>query len=367
MLKILHLLYAGNTGGIEKLCKDIGLHTGKMEHHFLFAHTGGKLYEEMTAAGLSTYCYSYGNKDIFPMRKEIKRLISELGIDVVMIHHPAPLFWLACMPLMKKKGGARFLVYAHNNYGELIKNSSWKRFLYNRLLKKSAGVIAISEFVKKTLTDNSGVSEDKVHVVYNGVHAEDYNMVNSVKVDNQIRLLFIGRLIEKKGVQVLLEALNLIKGEKGIRLSVVGDGPYKPVLEDYVKANGLEDLVTFHGEKRDVIPFMQDADVFVHPAIWEEGFGITLIEAMSAGLPCVAFDRGALSEIIVQQKTGYLIDEISAEKLSDTILKLRDMEKEPFSEMKLFSKERAKDFSMEKLSDRLVTVVKECMDEKQVF
>lgn len=365
MLKILHLLYAGNTGGIEKLCKDIGLYADeKMESHFLFAHTGGKLYDEMEAAGLSVYRYSYANKDIFPLRKEIKRLVKERNIDAVLIHHPAPLFWLACMPLMKKKGMPVFMVYAHNNYQELTGHTGWKRFLYNRLLKKSAGTIAISNFVKDSVVNGSGVNANKVHVVYNGVHVEDYKEVASNKADGKIRLLYVGRLIEKKGVQVLLEAMKLLKNETGITLSVVGDGPYKETLVSYVKDNGLEDTVTLHGEQRNVVTFMQEADAFIHPAVWEEGFGITLIEAMSAGLPCVAFNRGALGEIIVQDETGYLIDGISAGKLSETILQLRDMDKEAFANMKRAARERSRDFSVDKLLEQLSTAVKECMDER---
>lgn len=361
-MKILHLLYAGGTGGIEKLCKDIGLYSKDVENHFLFAHTGGKLYEEMSGAHLPVYLYSYGNKDIVPFRKELRRLCEKLKVDAVLIHHPAPLFWLACMPLIKSMKQTAFLVYAHNNYEELTGKKAWKRLLYNRLLKKAAGVVAISEFVKASVIKGSKVNPQKVNVVYNGVHVEDYAGVNSIRPKGSLRLLYVGRLIEKKGVQVLLEAMNRLKGQEEITLSVVGDGSYRKTLETYVKDKGLEKTVTFYGEQRDVPAFMQSSDVFVHPAIWEEGFGITLIEAMSAGLICVAFNRGALNEIIVNGTTGYLVEEVDADKLSQTILMLLDMTDERFMEMKAMARKRACGFSIETLLEQLKLTVKECMD-----
>ena len=72
----------------------------------------------------------------------------------------------------------------------------------------------------------------------------------------------------------------------------------------------------FLGRRTDVPQLLQQADLFVHPAVWEEGFGITLIEAMASGVPCLAFPKGAIPEIIGPEIDGFLTEEVSAAALT---------------------------------------------------
>ena len=96
-------------------------------------------------------------------------------------------------------------------------------------------------------------------------------------------------MIEKKGVQVLLKAAAKLTPKQNYKIHIVGDGPYKKELQKQTKKLGIESIVSFWGNQRDIVERLTNADIFVHPAIWEEGFGISIIEAMSCGKICIAW------------------------------------------------------------------------------
>lgn len=315
-MKILHLLYAGGTGGIEKLCKDIGLKSTQDENVFWFVHEGGNICEEMQHEKLEVIKTHYENRNIFPLYRQLKEEVTTRQIDIIVVHHPAPLLWLALHLYLMKKERAGVIVYAHNSYGEIIKRSRKKALIYNGLLRKCGHVIAISEYVKSTFSHVRGLSSDKISVVYNGVDVTTYRTERSKTHGGAVSLLYVGRLIPEKGVDKLLHAMALMKYKESVELTVVGDGSARTELEGIVKDTDLGKQVCFAGIQRNVADYLAAADVFVHPAVWEEGFGITVVEAMSAGLVCVTFSKGALPEIIQTGVNGFIVEECSEAALA---------------------------------------------------
>ena len=104
-----------------------------------------------------------------------------------------------------------------------------------------------------------------------------------------VELLFLGRLVKRKGCITLLEALSIIQrsttGMPKVRLTIVGDGPLKTHLEEYVAKKGLNDWVRFIGfiNEADKPRYLASADISVFPSISGESFGFVLLEAMSSG------------------------------------------------------------------------------------
>ena len=117
---------------------------------------------------------------------------------------------------------------------------------------------------------------------------------------------------------LLLEALAACPTDTPITLTLVGSdhGGYTEQMQALSARLHLEDKVQFLGRRTDVPQLLQQADLFVHPAVWEEGFGITLIEAMASGVPCLAFPKGAIPEIIGPEIDGFLTEEVSAAALT---------------------------------------------------
>lgn len=127
---------------------------------------------------------------------------------------------------------------------------------------------------------------------------------------DELRLLFVSRLIERKGLQFLLPQLREIQRQcaarkKNVSLAVVGDGPYREELERIVRDNKIEDIVTFYGQKSkaELPMYYREADIFVFPSK-KEGMPNVVLEAMSYGLPIVMTPCEGSAELI--HDNGYV-------------------------------------------------------------
>lgn len=164
-------------------------------------------------------------------------------------------------------------------------------------------IIAVSEHTKNILLKH-GVSKNSVHVVPNGIDTELFTPQTSAGAIK--KLIYIGYLVEHKGVHVLLEALSKV-GDSSLQLSIVGDGIYRDELERLTAKYRLEDQVDFLGSKTagEVAQLLKEHDALVHPS-FIESFGITVIEAMASGLPALATRNGG-SEYIITDTTGIIV------------------------------------------------------------
>lgn len=130
------------------------------------------------------------------------------------------------------------------------------------------------------------------------------------------RLVSVGRLSPEKGYMDLLEIYNkLVKDYPTWKLDIIGDGVEKEKLENYIKENNLDDKVTLHGfRKKDYIDkVLQSSSIYLMTS-YTESFGIVLIEAMSHGLPCIAFSSAeGARELIDSGRNGYLINNRNSE------------------------------------------------------
>ena len=144
-------------------------------------------------------------------------------------------------------------------------------------------------------------------------------------------LISVGRLAPEKGYLDLLKIFNDLKKKKlDWHLDIVGDGNERGKLERYIKDNKLENDVTLHGFKssEEIEKLMKKASIYIMTS-YTESFGIVLIEAMSNGLPCLAFDSAeGAKEIITSGLDGYLIKHRNFNVMEKKILDLtKDLEK----------------------------------------
>lgn len=314
MKKIIHLLWTGDVGGIERLCLTIGECNPNI-HEFWFVHRDGIICEQMKNQGLNVKQFNYENKDVLRLCKALKNV--ENKTEAVIIHHDATMLW-TCVPVLKIKAYTpRIYLYAHCAYSDFA-NSLVKKILFRYASSLCNGVIAISESVKNSVLEHQKSKEEKISVIYNGIDLNKYTRIEETKT--LFRIIFVGRLIEQKGVKLLIEALNIVKKQIEYECYIVGDGPEKKMLEEMTKSYKLQEKVLFLENRRDIPELLHESAVFVHPAVWEEGFGITLIEAMACSVPCIAFRKGAIPEYIDDEVNGFLVKEISADALANKII-----------------------------------------------
>ncbi|HEX6940051.1 MAG TPA: glycosyltransferase family 4 protein [Longimicrobiales bacterium] len=139
-------------------------------------------------------------------------------------------------------------------------------------------------------------------------------------------LLFVGRLVERKGVHYLLEALARLRPGRCVHLRVVGDGPMRGALEARARELGLADRVHFDGfvSRADLARRFASCDAFVLPAIVDakgdtEGLGVVLVEALTYGKPVIASAAGGITDVIRDGETGVLVPPADAGALAHAI------------------------------------------------
>ncbi|HUG41004.1 MAG TPA: glycosyltransferase family 4 protein [Longimicrobiales bacterium] len=145
------------------------------------------------------------------------------------------------------------------------------------------------------------------------------------------RVLFVGRLVERKGVEHLIAAVARLRAGRDIELHVVGDGPYRGRLEAAARESGSAGAVRFHGfvSREELSRRFAESDVFVLPAVVDakgdvEGLGVVLIEALRYGTPVIASAAGGIVDIVRDGETGLLVPPGDEAALAGAIARLQD-------------------------------------------
>jgi glycosyltransferase involved in cell wall biosynthesis len=147
----------------------------------------------------------------------------------------------------------------------------------------------------------------------------------------EFRLLFVGRLVERKGVSVLLRAFARVRSRQSdVHLTIVGDGPLGEPLRAEAERLGVADGVEFTGfvPERALSAQFERCDTFVLPAVQDskgdvEGLGVVLLEAMLHDRPVIASDSGGIGDIVIDGETGLLTDSGDIDSLVAAILRMK--------------------------------------------
>ncbi|MBU2637994.1 MAG: glycosyltransferase family 4 protein [Nanoarchaeota archaeon] len=209
-------------------------------------------------------------------------------------------------------------------------------------LNKADAKIAISAAVKRKL-DICGIKN--AVVISNPVKAINYEKIWQ---KGKIRILFLGKLDPSKGIQNIIPLIDYSKAE----LLIAGYGP----LEGMVKKSSAK----FLGWREPSEAYRQ-ADIVVVPSLWEEPFGRTAIEAMSYGIPVIASDIGGLKDIVIDGKTGYLIEPRNTLEWKSKISLLVNNPKLR-QKMGKSALNAAKQYSAAKIAKKVEEVYKKCAE-----
>jgi len=200
----------------------------------------------------------------------------------------------------------------HNN-----ETVSTKKKIKQFVLRHADKFLCYTEKAKQCLI-KEGVDGNKIEVIRLGVNLDTFPKKRTISAEENkgINILLVGRLVEEKGIIDLYNAVKNIKKQslkiKSLSLTIVGDGPLKHRLEKMIKKDSLTQCVHIIQTTYESIPkVFREADIFVLPSkrnkTWEEQYGMVLIEAMATGLPIVAYDTGAIREVL--SEAGSLVKE----------------------------------------------------------
>lgn len=270
------------------------------------------------------------------LRRALRRLIADWRPDVIHAHWFTPQGIIAVQE--GRRRGIPVVITSHASDVRI-----WRaipaigRRIVRRYLSAATAITAVSE---RTLgfaasffdADEWAAIGRRAWVIPMGVSGRE-EVVSPVRMTGGAkRVLFLGRLAEKKGVPDLIVAMRAL-GDADVRLRVAGDGPMRAELEALVGRSGLRGQVEFLGHvtgaaKRRILA---DADVLVIPSIETrsgdiEGLPVVLLEGLAAGIPCVATAASGAGEIIEHGRSGWLVPSRAPEALATAIREVLALE-----------------------------------------
>lgn len=249
---------------------------------------------------------------------------------------------------------------------------------YQNIYEAASRIICVSDFISKSVKSINS-HDTKCVTVYNGIDLASFSVLHhniSRKEigldDHDFVLIYSGRINPEKGIKELTEAMNKLTDYPQIKLLVLGSSFFGNATEDDAFTEGLrkntahiQNRIYFTGfiPYQEVPSYLKLADLAVVPSMWEEAFGLTVLEAMAAGLPLITTRSGGIPEIC--ENIAFIVERDNIVKsLTEAIVSLYNHPKAR-THMSDLSINRAQQFSKEKYAENFFKALDALPDAKQ--
>ncbi|MFA4662849.1 glycosyltransferase family 4 protein [Pyrococcus kukulkanii] len=281
--------------------------------------------------------YKYGKRSIYEaiyFARKLLRVLPKYEYDVIDCQE-FPYFSCFSSKVTSFLRSIPMIITWHEVWGDYWYSYLGKKGFFGKIIEKlvtklTSNNVAVS---KKTKEDLESIGVKNVQIIPNGI---DFYKIQKIKPsEEEYDLIFVGRLIKEKNVDILIKAVSLLKEEiPDIKAVIIGEGPERQKLEMLVQKLKIEKNIEFKGflnSHEDVIAHMKSSKVFVFPTI-REGFGIVVLEANASGIPVVTTNHpmNAAKDLITEGKNGFLakLDPIDfSEKISFVLHGAKNMKK----------------------------------------
>ena len=314
-INILILTTHLNIGGITSHIADLGVGLVRRGHRVVVASSGGEMAADLVRDGVESRVLDIRTKSELAPRlwrsiPGLIRLVREKGIQVLHAHTRVAQVAAECV---YRACGVPNVTTCHGLY---------KRRLGRRLFP-CWGVrsVAISEVVRQHLIRDFHVAPERVVLVSNGLNVSRFSnsIVGREERDairaryglarNSVVFGIVSRIAQVKGHEFFIRAFRWLKAEypdRQLQCLIVGDGNYKKRILRLVVELKLTEDIRFVPAVRNPVEPLSAIDVFVFPVTWQEGFGLSVLEAMAMEIPVIASRIGAIDSIVEEGVTGYL-------------------------------------------------------------
>jgi glycogen synthase len=222
----------------------------------------------------------------------------------------------------KKVSGKPLVIHVHaTEFDRTGKNVN--QYVYDierKGMHLADSIIAVSEYTKQMIVNHYAIDPSKVSVVYNAVDFNGQSAKEECKIKNNDKVvLFLGRITMQKGPEYFMHmAKKVLEKEKNVKFVVVGSGDQEGMMIDMSHQLGIGNKMLFSGFLRgkDIDKAFSMADVYVMPSV-SEPFGITPLEAMKNGTPCVISKQSGVSEVL---SNCLKVDFWDVHKMADLVL-----------------------------------------------
>jgi len=265
----------------------------------------------------------------------LKAIVRERKISTVFFGAAAPLGLLS--RTLRKAGVTHILALTHGH--EVWWSKVWPFTVAIKSISRHVNHLTyLGEFTRRAIT-KSITGEAAAHMVKiaPGIDTDHFSPQDATQLRSELELtekkviVSVGRLVHRKGQDVLIEAMPaIIKEVPEAHILMIGEGPYRSYLENRVKVLGLQERVTFIGRVQyaDLPKFICAGNLFVMPSrsrlagLEVEGLGIVYLEASACGLPVIAGNSGGAPDAVLQGETGLVVDGTSKAEVAAAVIEL---------------------------------------------
>ena len=272
----------------------------------------------------------------FRVGRKVRKLVRDRNIKSVFFGAAAPLALLA--PGLRTVGVTKIVALTHGH--EVWWSRLWPFTIAIARIGRAVDALTyLGEFtrgeISKALDSDSAA---KLVRIAPGIDTEHFtprsdakDLRESLGLGNKKVIVSVGRLVHRKGQDVLIESMpEIIKSIDDVHLLLIGEGPYKQELEKRIKNLGLANRVTFVGRVQyaDLPRYICVGDVFAMPSrsrlagLEVEGLGIVYLEASACGLPVIGGISGGAPDAVLQGETGFSVDGRSAHEVAEAIVRV---------------------------------------------
>jgi len=339
MKNILHLSLSMGFGGLERIISTliINLNRNRFQNYICCLDRGGVLLDEIKDAV----------EEIFILHRRpgvidwkllfcLFQIIKKHNIEIIHSHSGCSLY----AAIAGRLGGAKVIV--HTDHGRLVPD----RFgliledkMASMLINK---YVAVSQELSDYLQSKVKIHKDKLLTIINGIDTEVFKPLSYEEVSNVKRELDLAedteivgtvcRLDPVKNLVCMIHTLKgIIKSRKNTMLLIIGEGQEKKNIEDTIEKSGLTEKIILLGERSDIARIMPIFNIFVLPSL-SEGTSMTILEAMSCGIPVIASLVGGNSTLVKEGINGHLFPLDRPDILVERVVKLLN-DKEKAKEM----------------------------------
>ncbi len=295
----------------------------------------------------------------------LKHIITENGIDILHAHiwNPA-----SCRYAYMQK--VPLVITEHDPF----KINSIKNIFKKFALKKTKKIVTVSKNNEELLKKLYPSQKDKIKVIHNGLDLTwwDSQLIrfNEDDISEVKRKIFqaeedtliittIAELHPRKGIKYLVGAMpKIVEKYPNVKLVIVGEGKEKPFLEKLAKNLKVKNHVEFLGRRKEIAKILKASNIFALPSE-REAFGMVNLEAMSTPLPIVASKVGGIPEVILNGKTGILVEPKDTKELRLALEKLIEDQSLREKMAKAGRKRLEKHFSARKMAEEYEKIYKD--------
>lgn len=296
-MKIIEIIPNFGMGGAEIMCENLCYELLRQRHEVIAVSlydTRSAITDRLEKRGVDLRFLGKKSGLDLSVVKKLRKLFHSEKPDAIHTHLYALKYAVLASAFTKYK---RRVHTVHNMAQKECTETDQK---LNRILFRRGLVlpVALSPEIQETVTALYGLKPDRVPVVYNGIDLSKCHPKEGYDRGETFRILHIGRFSEQKNHIGLVKAFEIFHGScPDSELLLIGDGELRPEIEAYVREHNLTESVRFLGLQSNVYSYLQDADLFTLPSLFE-GVPMTLIEAMGTALPIVATAVGGVPDML---------------------------------------------------------------------